>query len=1673
MSKSFGAAVPSFLALFIFLIFTSPLHAKSIGADAPCKPCCGQSTHDVPSGRGPCPDIKGGSFISASSGVMGDSYPVVQTGGLEGAGLSLELFYASYNADGEKAMLATVMGIGWSHSYNIILFAQGRDIFKMSPGGLTTKYQRGGRAGTLSATRGHQQTITENPDGSIIINNKDGQSFTFRKITGNPLTILGAVPWMLTKVSDRNGNATVLTYQNGQLYQVTDAYGRVITFGYDSAKRINSITDPLGRITRLGYDGVNNLAFIQDSLLKKQLYGYNWLHQMTTRTDKNGVKWSYQYNGVGKPVGILDGYGKVVFSLTNTMGWATNTNELFLNSQRVYLPGITKKSDGNGAVWEYHYNLNGSITKRVVPDGCTTLYTYDPLTLNLATETDANGNTTSYEYDRNGNLLKETDAKGNQTLYEYESIYNNVIRITYPNGSVMTCEYDATGNRIVETRDVGGLDLVKQWNYDIHGNVVSETDHNGHTTTYGYDSYGNRISVTDPEGCVTRYEYDILGNRTAAIDGNGNRTTYSYDSLNRLILETDPLGYVTDYTYDGNGNRTGVKKQVTLTPATFQQTLFTYDLRNRLIQEIRISPTLSLVTKYAYDGNDNRITVTDSRGKVTTYQYDKQNRLTKVTDPLSNITETVCDCVGNKLLVIDANSHYTYFEYDQLNRLTAEIKKIGDTSPAPDGDDIVTRYFYDAGGSGGGGCGCGGPTPGSSNIAQIIDPEGKVTYFKFDRVDRKVKSIRKVGDTADVIDVDDWVETVEYDPANNVLKRTDANGNATTYTYYPDNRLKTQTNALAETTSVTYDDAGNVKTVTDPGGNVTTNNYSARNELTESADSVGLRVRYSYDGVGNRIGQTDGNRNITTYGYDLFSRLISTTDPMGQTSTYGYDLTGNVINTTDREGKVACYLYDDINRRTQTAQLMGGNNCVLLSANDIWSRTEYDPVGNVLRLLTAKKGSTPLQCAGASPPVDCEITKYQYNEVNRLTRETYPDAKFKQFAYDKSGNLKTRIDQKSQVTTYAYNDLYHLLSRTYPLSLDTFTYDTGGRMLTALRGGWPVTFTYDPANRVTLTTQNSKAVQYAYDIPNRRRTVTYPGGRVVIEQMDPRQRLVTISDGGSSSIAGYVYDLGNRVTTRAYRNGVQATYLYNPNNWITKLEHRKADTSLIAGFGYSYDKEGNKQYEEKQHLLNRSEAYRYDDIYRLIDYKVGELVGSTVPIPLTQTQYNLDKLGNWDSKVMDGLTQNRTHNVVNELTKIYTVDLSYDGNGNLADDQTYSFSYDEENRLAGVTRKSDSRLVGQYRYDALSRRIAKIVDADPAGTPVETRYFYDNARIVEEQNTAGVSLATYIYGNYIDEVLTMNRSGQAYYYHQNAIWSVAAITDSAANVVEQYSYDAYGFPIISDGAGNSVPMNIWNTPYSAIANPWMFTGRQLDEETSLYYYRARSYDSGKGKFLQRDPIGYVLNNNLYEFVKSRPSNFVDPLGLYSCPNDVNDERKLNADFVIVKLNAEYEVDLSFLKTNDTKQNCKVKWNTPSFDVDWNWDVEQTGGWSWFATSGSVSVSVWGKAWNDVFSAKLQYNLKFTTEYIFDIGLESGWEREIGLKYKFWRCDKTDGTAGCCEATLSKLNFNASYKIYPTRIVAALAGAAAFETAAAETMAFSRAFAESVPRGLRLAGAIAN
>ena len=78
--------------------------------------------------------------------------------------------------------------------------------------------------------------------------------------------------------------------------------------------------------------------------------------------------------------------------------------------------------------------------------------------------------------------------------------------------------------------------------------------------------------------------------------------------------------------------------------------------------------------------------------------------------------------------------------------------------------------------------------------------------------------------------------------------------------------------------------------------------------------------------------------------------------------------------------------------------------------------------------------------------------------------------------------------------------------------------------------------------------------------------------------------------------------------------------------------------------------------------------------------------------------------------------------------------------------------------------------------------------------------------------------------------------------------STVALTDKRGVVATSYTYDSFGNLTAQSGSAT---------------NPLQFTGRELDSETSLYYYRARYYDPLFGRFLSEDRAKHRARINFY------------------------------------------------------------------------------------------------------------------------------------------------------------------------------------------------------------------
>ncbi|MCP3922332.1 MAG: hypothetical protein GY714_07095, partial [Desulfobacterales bacterium] len=309
-------------------------------------------------------------------------------------------------------------------------------------------------------------------------------------------------------------------------------------------------------------------------------------------------------------------------------------------------------------------------------------------------------------------------------------------------------------------------------------------------------------------------------------------------------------------------------------------------------------------------------------------------------------------------------------------------------------------------------------------------------------------------------------------------------------------------------------------------------------------------------------------------------------------------------------------------------------------------------------------------------------------------------------------------------------------------------------------------------------------------------------------------------------IADYAYDVINHFNTIAYLNGLTNRTDYDPLGRAMQVRVID-DTSDIVDYRYGYDDVGNRVYMQRAHQPNQPyEVYQCDGLYQLVDAWYGADAADPAAITsygLMQT-YDLDLLGNRLSVTEDGETDDygpddgtQSTNVMNQYETVDGSSLGYDLRGNTLTDGIGVYGYDVLNRQISVTNASGTT---EYVYDVRGRRVAKVAD----GITI-THYIYDTQyRVIEERDGSEALLAAYTYGTGMDEPLTMERGGETYYYHRDALGSITEVSDSDGDIVERYEYDVYGEVTIYDSSDVI-------TTASAIGNPYLFTGRRYDPES--------------------------------------------------------------------------------------------------------------------------------------------------------------------------------------------------------------------------------------------------
>lgn len=218
-----------------------------------------------------------------------------------------------------------------------------------------------------------------------------------------------------------------------------------------------------------------------------------------------------------------------------------------------------------------------------------------------------------------------------------------------------------------------------------------------------------------------------------------------------------------------------------------------------------------------------------------------------------------------------------------------------------------------------------------------------------------------------------------------------------------------------------------------------------------------------------------------------------------------------------------------------------------------------------------------------------------------------------------------------------------------------------------------------------------------------------------------------------------------------------------------------------------------------------------------------------------------------------GTTTYGTASDMNTYPTVGGVGQSYNDNGCLSDDGTWSFDYDAENHL---TSASTSGTSVSYLYDAFHRQIQKQVGS------AKTRYFYAGLQQLEDYNGSNDTLQyRYIYGvSREDMLLRVDAGGTITYLHSDRLGSIVATSGNSGSVTAKYKYGPFG-----------------ETP-SLSGISYGYAGQRFDSETGLYFMRSRYYSPKIGRFLQPDMLGYAAGLNRYTYVDNQPLTFVDGMG---------------------------------------------------------------------------------------------------------------------------------------------------------------------------------------------------
>lgn len=1008
-------------------------------------------------------------------------------------------------------------------------------------------------------------------------------------------------------------------------------------------------------------------------------------------------------------------------------------------------------------------------------------------------------------------------------------------------------------------------------------------------TDYGYDSMKRRNRTVTPGGTITFNVFDVRRNITKTFVGTDDTGATNQDPTGGGAVGNNMV-QVTGFEYDGGtagGDNNLTKKTQYTTASDTRITSFTYDWRNR---NTETDGEIDYFQKLYYD-NVDRVTKTEqydtsSSGNLIARSEIKFNDLGHIYQTIRYGINPSTGTVGNSL------TDNTW--YDPTGNI---IKRL------PANSDLFTKQAYDSLG------------------------RRTTTYHAYDLDETSYEDAGSVTD-------DTVIEQTEIssDNAGNIIQ-------VVTRQRYHD-APASQKGALKNPS-------------TTPKARVT---YQA--SYPDAVRRVVAIANYGTNGGtvltrSSTIPTRSDNVLVSNQAYDSVGRLYQTTDPAEKINQTEYDAQGreikrtmNIKESSSSSSSGACPVSLDTNIIVSTTYNADGKVSSLVANNSLTgNQTTTYTYGTTLsdsEIATSilKRSETYPDSVDSS-----DVITFKYNRQNQITEIQNQGNTVHSFDFDKLGRqtqdrittLGTGVDGTVRriAVTYEIRGMQETVT-----SYDNATVGSGSVLN-------DVKFSYNDFGQLitdyqshsgTVNSSTTPKVQYGFangnDNTNRPTTLTYPDGRILtynygttddIDDALSRVAALVDDDMNSTHLVDYSYlGLRNFVEVDYTEPDVEYTLIGTAggNDPDTGDIYRGLDrfgrvkdsywydygsSTDVDRIKYGYDRVGNRTYRENVvgNALSKyfDELYSYDGINRLKDFNRGTL--SSLKDVITNLQYaecwSLDETGNWSNFRQDDtgngawdLSQNRSHNKVNEITDITEsagsiwVTPVYSKTGNMTTmpqltDPTASFiaTYDAWNRLVKIVEGANT--VAEYEYDGAKRRV--IQKEYSGGILSKTRNFYytnpSQWQMIEERIDSSTSPERqFVWGlRYQDDLVLRDRDttgngtlNERLYGLQDANWNVTSVINTSGVVQERFNYDAYGKPEFLDSSFNSRTSSSfdWETLYCSY---------RWEAGTELFHVRNRTYHSSLGRWIQRDPLGFEGGFNLYFYVRGNPLNLNDPSGL--------------------------------------------------------------------------------------------------------------------------------------------------------------------------------------------------